>query len=184
MFINCLDDGHHTPLQTLSSVTHTTIRGGVSERCLGVVWVTLYTVEVYTSKNPLRHIFKSYLLFSQLPQVHQIVSCFGMSGAGGFLKGIFVSGVYEWILSGGVWYGSNWSINIHLDTFLLFYSFFPSCLGLVKIYHILCCLEGVWEVSGGCLRYSGQCLGGNDVDPIDEHQIWIILIIFVRISLR
>ena len=30
------------------------------------------------------------------------------------------------------------------------------------------CLEGVWEVSGGCLSDSGYCLGGYDVQAIDN----------------
>ena len=31
------------------------------------------------------------------------------------------------------------------------------------------CLEGVWEVSEGCLSDSGYCLGGYDVQAIDKH---------------
>ena len=44
--------------------------------------------------------------------------------------------------------------------------------------HILGCLCGVWEVSGGCLNDSEYCLGegGYDVKWIDKHQIWISLI--------
>ena len=33
------------------------------------------------------------------------------------------------------------------------------------------CLEGVLEVSGGCLSDSGYCLGGYDMEVIDKHPI-------------
>ena len=38
------------------------------------------------------------------------------------------------------------------------------------------CLEGVWEVSGGCLSDSGYCLGGYDVQAIDNNPIRFIYI--------
>ena len=38
------------------------------------------------------------------------------------------------------------------------------------------CLEGVWEVSGGCLSDSGYCLGGYDMQAIDNHPIRFIYI--------
>ena len=44
------------------------------------------------------------------------------------------------------------------------------------------CLGGVWEVPEGCLSDSGYCLGGYDVNSIDEHKIWIILISCVIFS--
>ena len=33
------------------------------------------------------------------------------------------------------------------------------------------CLEGVWEVSGGCLSDSGHCLGGYGVKSFDKNSI-------------
>ena len=33
------------------------------------------------------------------------------------------------------------------------------------------CLEGVWEVSEGCLSDSGYCLGGYDLHAINKHPI-------------
>ena len=36
------------------------------------------------------------------------------------------------------------------------------------------CLEGVWEVSGGCLSDFGYCLGGYDVQAIDNNPIRFI----------
>ena len=38
------------------------------------------------------------------------------------------------------------------------------------------CLEGVWEVSGGCLSDSGYCLGRYDKQAIDNHAIRFIYI--------
>ena len=38
------------------------------------------------------------------------------------------------------------------------------------------CLEGVQEVSGGCLSDSGYCLGGYDMQAIDNHPIRFIYI--------
>ena len=38
------------------------------------------------------------------------------------------------------------------------------------------CLEGVWEVSEGCLSDSGYCLGGYDVQAIDNNPIRFIYI--------
>ena len=79
----------------------------------------------------------------------------------------------------GYWVGGmmcNQLVNTKFDYSILAGSFSPSYLGLVKMCHILGCLEGVWEVSGGCLSDSGYCLGGYDVNSIDEHKIWIILI--------
>ena len=38
------------------------------------------------------------------------------------------------------------------------------------------CLEGVWEVSGGCLSDSGYCLGRYDMQAIDNHPIRFIYI--------
>ena len=68
------------------------------------------------------------------------------------------------------------SINIKLYSFLLAASFSPSRPGLVKMCHILWCLEGVWEVSVGCLSDSRYCLGGYDVQAIDKHPIRLISI--------
>ena len=62
-------------------------------------------------KHPVRLIFISQFLFSQLPRIGQTVPYFGVSVG---------------------------------------------------------CLEGVWEVSGGCLAHSGLCLG-----PIDAKSIAI-----------
>ena len=59
----------------------------------------------------------------------------------------------------------------------------PRCLGLVKICRILGCLEGVWEVSGGCLSDSGYYLGGYDMQAIDKHLIRLIFIFFFLFSL-
>ena len=44
------------------------------------------------------------------------------------------------------------------------------------------CLEGVWEVSGGCLSYSGYCLGGYDMQAIDKHLIRLFFISFFLFS--
>ena len=33
------------------------------------------------------------------------------------------------------------------------------------------CLEGVWEVSEGCLSDSGYCLGGYNLHAIEKHAI-------------
>ena len=38
------------------------------------------------------------------------------------------------------------------------------------------CLEGVWEVSVGCLSDSGYCLGRYDVQAIDNNPIRFIYI--------
>ena len=38
------------------------------------------------------------------------------------------------------------------------------------------CLEGVWEVSGGCLSDSGYYLGEYDVQAIDNNPIRFIYI--------
>ena len=59
----------------------------------------------------------------------------------------------------------------------------PSCLGLVEMCGILGCLEGVWEVSGGCLSDSGYYLGGYDMQAIDKHLIRLIFIFFFLFSL-
>ena len=38
------------------------------------------------------------------------------------------------------------------------------------------CLEGVWDVSGGCLSDCGYCQGGYDVQTIDKYPIRLIFI--------
>ena len=40
------------------------------------------------------------------------------------------------------------------------------------------CLEGVWEVSEGCLSDSGYYLGGYDMQSIDNHPIRFIYFTF------
>ena len=67
-------------------------------------------------------------------------------------------------------------INTQLDSSLLANSFSPSCLGLVKMCYIFGCLEGVWEMSGGCLSDSGYCLRGCDVQETNKHPIRLICI--------
>ena len=100
-------------------------------------------------KHPIRLIFISLFLFSQLPGIGQIVLYFGVSGR--YLEGV-------WEVSGGCLSDSGYyvggmmfkkQINIQLDSSRLAFSFFPSCLRLVKKCHI-------W----GVCKVSGRCLGG------------------------
>ena len=98
-----------------------------SYRCLGCVWGLSELLWILSGgydvkaidKHPIRLIFISLFLFSQLPGsgIGQIVLYFGVSGR---------------------------------------------------------CLEGVWEVSGGCLGDSGYCAGGYDMQAIDNHPIRVI----------
>ena len=68
-------------------------------------------------KHPIRLIFISLFLFSQLPRIGQNVPYFGVSVG---------------------------------------------------------CLEGVWEVSGGCLAHSGLCLGHINAKPISISPVGMI----------
>ena len=76
-------------------------------------------------------------------------------------------------MSGGCLNDSGYSLgrcdvqetkNIQSDSFSLAYYFFSQLprIGQNVPYFGLSvgCLEGVWEVSGGCLSDSGYCLGG------------------------
>ena len=90
-----------------------------------------------------------------------------------------VWGVYEWlwILGGGMM--CKQSINTQFDYFILAGSFSSSYLGLVKMYRLSGCLQGVWRVSGRRLELSEWLWilsGGYDVQAIDKHPIWHIFI--------
>ena len=73
------------------------------------------------------------------------------------------------------------SINIKLYSFLLAAFLSPSRPGLVKMCHILWCLEGVWEVSVGCLSDSRYCLGGMMCKQLINTQ-WKILYLWFLVS--
>ena len=118
-------------------------------------------------KHPVRLIFISLFLFSQLPGIGQIVLYFGVSGR--CLEGV-------WEVSGGCLGDSGYyvggmmfkkQINIQSDSFSLAYSFFPQLpqIGQNVPYFGVSfgCLEGVWEVPRGCLSDSGYCHGGYGV---------------------
>ena len=90
-----------------------------------------------------------------------------------------VWGVYEWlwILGGGMM--CKQLINTQFDYFILAGSFSSSYLGLVKMYRLSGCLQGVWRVSGRRLELSEWLWilsGGYDVQAIDKHPIWHIFI--------
>ena len=71
-------------------------------------------------------------------------------------------------------------ITIQLDSSSSAISFSPSCLRLVKTCYILGCLEGVWELSGGCMSDSGYCLVGYDLQETKKHPVRLI---FIRLFL-
>ena len=92
-------------------------------------------------------------------------------------------------MSGGCLNDSGYSLgrcdvqetkNIQSDSFSLAYYFFSQLprIGQNVPYFGLSvgCLEGVWEVSGGCLSDSGYCLGRYDMQAIDNHAIRFICI--------
>ena len=94
-----------------------------------------------------------------------------------YVRGVW--GVYEWlwILGGGMM--CKQLINTQFDYFILAGSFSSSYLGLVKMYRLSGCLQGVWRVSGRRLKLSEWLWilsGGYDVQAIDKHPIWHIFI--------
>ena len=62
-------------------------------------------------------------------------------------------------------------ITMQSDSSVLLFFFSPSCSDWSKLPYFgvsVGCLEGVWEVSGGCPAHSGLCLG-----PIDAKSMAI-----------
>ena len=84
--------------------------------------------------HPIRLIYITFFLFSQLPGIGQNVPYFGVSV--GCLEGVWeVSG--GCLSDSGLWLGGMMCkqfINIPLDSFLIAASFFPCGLGMAKTY--------------------------------------------------
>ena len=131
----------------------------VSQGCLKCVWEVsavwglpgwlwkLSGVQAI-DKNLIRLIFINWFLFSWVGQNLPYFGCpWGVWKVPGRCLGVV------WVTVDTVWEGMMCKqlINIQLDWFLLAASFSPSCLGMVKMCHILGCLSGVYKVSGGCL---------------------------------
>ena len=49
-------------------------------------------------------------------------------------------------------------------------------LYLVKIGHILGCLEGVWRLSGWCLKTSGRCVGKKDEKQVVNSRVGVMIL--------
>ena len=141
----------------------------VPERCLGGVlgclsdsgyclgwggWGRGYDVKLI-DENLIRVILISWFLLSQVPQNAWRVS-------GKCLRGVWGLCEWLWILSDRY---DVQAIDKH-PIRLIFISWLLFCqlpwIGQNVLYFGVSegCLEGVWEVSGGCVSDSGYCLGG------------------------